>query len=123
MEGESVSMERAAIKSALATIAVASAVYWGQVTGHQGALILACWCVLWALFALASFRFERAEDWTYRLSAFLGIALGTVEGITGLVAPHTRAGLLWMALLHVAAFALSLAGRYQKVASKRQRVL
>jgi hypothetical protein len=85
--------------------------------------MLAAWCFLWSCLALAAFRWERAEDWTYRLSSFFGVALSTVEGSAGFLGLHARGGLLLMAGLHAGAFLLALAGRYQKVSSKRPRVL
>ena len=114
-------MERLGIKISLLVIAVSSVVYWAQPPYDPGAPMLAAASTLWAFLAFASFRWEKAEDWTYRLSSFLGVSLATVEGISAMLALQDRAGLFPMALLHGGAFVLAVVGRYQKVASRRPR--
>lgn len=116
-------MERAGIKFSLLLIAIGSAVYWAQPPHFTYDKALAACCALWGLVALAAFRLDRAEDWTYRFGSFLGIAMATAEGAAGMLAPNSRAGLLLMACLHTLAFVLSTAGRFQKVSSKRPSVL
>ena len=117
-------MGRTKIKLALLTIALVSAGYWGQPPRLGDAVAITTLCLIWAGFAMASFRWERSEDWTYRLGSFLGIALATMEGAAGLFGLSARAGLLSMAAVHLAAFVLSVVGRYQKVSSRRvQRAL
>lgn len=113
-------MERAKIKVPLLLIAAGSTAYWLQPVGP---VWLVAGCGLWLLVALAAFRWEKAEDWTYRLSSFVGVALCTIEGIAGLLALLPRPGLLLMAVLHGAAFVLAVVGRYQKVSGKRERRL
>lgn len=114
-------MERLGIKISLLIIAVTSVVYWAQPPHDTGAPLLAAASGLWVFLAFAAFRWERAEDWTYRFSSFLGVSLATVEGISALLALQDRAGLFPMALLHGAAFILAVIGRYQKVGSRRPR--
>ncbi len=114
-------MERLGIKITLLVIALASGFYWAQPPHLTGGPILAACSVLWALMALASFRSERAEDWSYRLSSFLGVTMATVEGISGMLGLQSRPGLLWMACVHGAAFFLAVVGRYQKVSARRPR--
>jgi hypothetical protein len=113
-------MTRAKIKIPLLLIAVTSTAYWfpqGQPQGQAMALGFAS--LLWSLLGLAAFRWDRAEDWNYRLSSFLGMALATVEGMASMVALPSRQGLAAMACLHLTAFLLSVAGRYQKVKARR----
>lgn len=111
-------MDRAKIKTALLVIALASVSYWAQAPeGNTVALLAAS--ALWATLGLFSFRSDRAEDWNYRLSSFLGVALATIEGTAGLLGLGVREGLLGMAVLHLAAFLLAVMGRYQKVKSQR----
>ena len=81
--------------------------------------MLMVWCGLWAVVAAAAFRWDRAEDWSYRLGSFLGMALATIEGSAGMLGLETRSGLLAMAALHGAAFATSVAGRFQKASAAR----
>lgn len=116
-------MKRVKIKLALLLIAVGSAVYWAQPPYLLGGPMLMVWSVLWSLVAAAALRFSKAEDWSYRLGSFLGMALATIEATAGMIGIGTREGLLAMALLHGAAFGLSLAGRFQKVSAGRQRLL
>ncbi len=114
-------MSRVRIKVGLLLIAAGSAVYWLQ--PPAGPVWIAGACTLWALLTLASFHWDRAEDWTYRLSSFLAVALGTMEGVSGLLGASSRPWILVLAFLHFVAFVLAVTGRYQKVSSKRERLL
>ena len=75
-------MERLGIKIALLVIALAGAVYWAQPPHLTGGPILAVSSGLWTLVILASFGWERSEDWAYRLGSFLGVTMATVEGVS-----------------------------------------
>ena len=114
-------MERLGIKIALLVIALAGAVYWAQPPHLTGGPILAVSSGLWTLVILASFGWERSEDWAYRLGSFLGVTMATVEGVSVMLGLQNRPGLAVMACLHSAAFVLSVVGRYQKVSSRRPR--
>ena len=112
-------MERLAIKVPLLAISLASTVYWAQPPHFTGGLELAGVCAVWTALTLASFRWGKAEDWSYRLSSFCGVSLATIEGVSVLLALQERPGLFLMALLHGAAFIWAVVGRYQKVAQRR----
>jgi len=75
----------------------------------------------WSLLCLVSIWVEELEDWSYRLSSFLGFLFCTIEGILGLVGATTKSGVLVMATLHGLTFLLSLAGRYQSRVRRRPR--
>lgn len=111
-------MHRAKSKIGLLLIAAASIVYWlPQGSENTGPLLAAC--ALWSVLSLAALRLDKAEDWNYRFSAFIAVALATMEGFGGVLSPSNRDGLLVMAGLHLAAFVLALTGRYQKVKARR----
>ncbi len=111
-------MDGPKIKVALLVIAIASAGFWAQGPGPQTPFLA---CLLWSVCALGAFRWEKLEEWTYRLSSFLGMALATLEACAGLLGLTSRPGLLAMAVLHAMAFALAAAGRYQKAGAARAR--
>lgn len=114
-------MARAKIKLPLLLIAVGSTAFWLQPPAGPSWLVAGC--LLWSAVALAAFRWEKAEDRTYRLSSFVGVALCTIEGIGGLLALLPRPGVLLLAMVHAVAFVLAVVGRYQKVSSRRERRL
>lgn len=114
-------MERLGIKIALLVIALASGIYWAQPPHLTGGPVLATCGALWALVVLTSFRWEKAEDWSYRLSSFFGVTMATVEGVSGMLALQNRPGLFLMACAHGTAFLLAVVGRYQKVSARRPR--
>ena len=114
-------MARGKIKLGLLLIAAGSVAYWSW--APAGPIWLIAAGGVWTLVALCAFGWERAEDWTYRLSSFVAMALGTVEGVFGLMDPRAKPGILAMAALHFLAFLLALTGRYQKAGSKRERLL
>ena len=114
-------MDRWKIKLGLLLVAAGSIAYWAWAPSGPIWLIIACG--VWAAVALCAFNWEKAEEWTYRLSSFLAVALGTVEGSLGLMNPHAKPWILAMAALHLIAFLLALAGRYQKAGGKRERRL
>lgn len=79
--------------------------------------------MLWGLLGLVSIFVESLEVWTYRLSAFLGFLLGTIEGILGLLAMVEKSGLLLMAFLHGSTFLLAMVGKYLSQNRSRPKVV
>ena len=114
-------MERLKFKISLLLIAIISAIFWAQPLMLSGSPLFALGSALWIATLLASFRGNRAEDWAYRISAFVAVTLATVEAGSLVVLRQAPQIMGWMALLHVVAFFLSVVGRYQKVSARRPR--
>ena len=112
-------MDRAGLKTTLFVIAVLSTGFWWRTPVLQVGPVIAVWCGLWSVLCAASWRWSKAEDWSYRISSFLGVALATMEAAIGLTSKLNTVPLLVMALIHSAAFVLAIVGRYKKVSSKR----
>lgn len=114
-------MKRLRFKISLLTIAIISAIFWAQPVYMTTSPLFALGSALWIAVLVASFRGDKAEDWAYRVSAFFAVTLATVEAGSLMLVRQAPQVMGWMALLHGAAFFLSVIGRYQKVRARRPK--
>lgn len=104
-------------------IALSGAVFWCLPPQLPHTPYVVVVSALWGLFGLSSIFLENLEVWTYRLSAFFGFLLCTIEGMLGLTGLVEKPGLLLMAFFHGSTFILSVVGKYLSQSRSRPKTV
>lgn len=102
-------------------IAISGGVFWAlppTLPYARAALLIS---LAWAVLAGVSIWVENLENWSHRMSAFIGFLFFTIEGILGLLGATEKSGMLLLAFLHGCAFVLSVVGKYMSRSQRRPR--